>query len=227
MSTIDKGDDGQYYYSITHISIFHICTPDIEIFGDNNITHLSSPPPSLTHAPSDFVLNFLKINALRYTVISIDISSRTLGFLWSTQVLVDRKHLSCPTCDTILTKIISAQSWLATTHLYGTIHIQPFSRSRFLLDDSAVDTDELSLDETYGDKQQPNELMQEQENFTYSYDNLKDHDPLAANRIHPNDHRKIIQYLHLYASSGVLPSKYLQEKTMEVGISYSSKTILE
>ncbi|CAI9268387.1 unnamed protein product [Lactuca saligna] len=87
--------------------------------------------------------------------------------------------------------------------------------SRFLLDDSPVDTDELSLDETYGDKQQPNELMQEQENFSYSYDNLKDLDPVAANRIHPNDQRKINQYLHIYASSGVLPSKYLQEKTME------------
>ncbi|XP_023738101.1 tRNA dimethylallyltransferase 2 [Lactuca sativa] len=87
--------------------------------------------------------------------------------------------------------------------------------SRFLLDDSPVDTDELSLDETYGDKQQPNELIQEQENFIYSYDNLKDLDPVAANRIHPNDQRKINQYLHIYASSGVLPSKYLQEKTME------------
>ncbi|KAL4560805.1 hypothetical protein LXL04_032959 [Taraxacum kok-saghyz] len=87
--------------------------------------------------------------------------------------------------------------------------------SRFLLDDSPVDTDDLNLDEAYGDKQQANELMQEEENFNYSYDNLKDIDPIAANRIHPNDHRKINQYLHLYTSSGVLPSKYLQEKTME------------
>ncbi|CAI9288238.1 unnamed protein product [Lactuca saligna] len=88
--------------------------------------------------------------------------------------------------------------------------------SRFLLDDSPVDTDELSLDKTYGDKQQPIELMQEQENFSYGYDNLKDLDPVTVNRIHPNDHRKINQYLHLYASSGVLPSKYLREKTMEI-----------
>ncbi|KAI3511883.1 hypothetical protein L1887_19043 [Cichorium endivia] len=87
--------------------------------------------------------------------------------------------------------------------------------SRFLLDESAMDPDESCLDETYGDKQQPNEIIPEQENFSYSYDNLKDIDPVAANRIHPNDHRKINQYLHLYTSSGVLPSKYLQEKTTE------------
>ncbi|KAJ9558921.1 hypothetical protein OSB04_013535 [Centaurea solstitialis] len=87
--------------------------------------------------------------------------------------------------------------------------------SHFLLDDSLEDTDESCLGETYGDKQQNIELMPEVGNFSYSHDSLKNIDPIAANRIHPNDHRKISQYLHLYASSGVLPSKYLQEKTME------------
>ncbi|XP_071690409.1 tRNA dimethylallyltransferase 2 [Rutidosis leptorrhynchoides] len=80
--------------------------------------------------------------------------------------------------------------------------------SQFLLDDSVGDADERFL----GDGQLH---IQDQENFSYSYDNLKHLDPVAANRIHPNDHRKINNYLHLYASSGVLPSKYLQEKTME------------
>ncbi|XP_024983910.1 tRNA dimethylallyltransferase 2 isoform X1 [Cynara cardunculus var. scolymus] len=87
--------------------------------------------------------------------------------------------------------------------------------SHFLLDDSLEDTDESCLGETYGDKQQHIAVMPEQGNFSYSYDSLKDLDPVAANRIHPNDHRKIRQYLRLYACSGVLPSKYLQEQTME------------
>ncbi|XP_073007363.1 tRNA dimethylallyltransferase 2 isoform X1 [Typha latifolia] len=38
------------------------------------------------------------------------------------------------------------------------------------------------------------------------YEHLKKIDPVAANRIHPNDHRKINRYLSLYANSGSLPS---------------------
>ncbi|KAI7751150.1 hypothetical protein M8C21_032480 [Ambrosia artemisiifolia] len=53
---------------------------------------------------------------------------------------------------------------------------------------------------------------------------LKATDPVAANRIHPNDQRKISQYLHLYTSSSVLPSRYLQDKAMTIGIAYSSIT---
>ncbi|KAI3676993.1 hypothetical protein L1987_86610 [Smallanthus sonchifolius] len=87
--------------------------------------------------------------------------------------------------------------------------------SRFLLDESLGDTDDNCLDETDGDKEPHIQRVSEQEIFSYSYENLKAIDPVAANRIHPNDHRKISQYLHLYTSSGVLPSKYLQEKTME------------
>ncbi|KAJ0816442.1 putative transferase [Helianthus annuus] len=87
--------------------------------------------------------------------------------------------------------------------------------SRFLLDESLGDTDDSCLDETNGDKEPHIQLVSEQENFSYSYESLKAIDPVAANRIHPNDHRKISQYLRLYTSSGALPSKYLQEKTME------------
>ncbi|KAK1426243.1 hypothetical protein QVD17_14912 [Tagetes erecta] len=87
--------------------------------------------------------------------------------------------------------------------------------SRFLLDESVGDKDDSCLDETNGDKESHIQLVSEQENLSYSYENLKAIDPVAANRIHPNDHRKISKYLHLYTSSGVLPSKYLQEKTME------------
>lgn len=39
-----------------------------------------------------------------------------------------------------------------------------------------------------------------------AFELLKEIDPIAANRIHPNDHRKLHRYLTVYASSGVLPS---------------------
>ncbi|CAH8361219.1 unnamed protein product [Eruca vesicaria subsp. sativa] len=44
------------------------------------------------------------------------------------------------------------------------------------------------------------------------YELLRELDPVAANRVHPNNHRKINQYLSLHASRGVLPSKLYQEK---------------
>lgn len=37
------------------------------------------------------------------------------------------------------------------------------------------------------------ELEIEQESFDYTYDCLKAIDPVAANRLHPNDHRKVIR----------------------------------
>ncbi|XP_039133898.1 tRNA dimethylallyltransferase 2 [Dioscorea cayenensis subsp. rotundata] len=42
------------------------------------------------------------------------------------------------------------------------------------------------------------------------YERLKEIDPVAANRIHQNDHRKINRYLSLYESSGVPPSSLFQ-----------------
>ncbi|KFK32368.1 hypothetical protein AALP_AA6G232500, partial [Arabis alpina] len=49
----------------------------------------------------------------------------------------------------------------------------------------------------------------------HGYQLLKELDPVAANRIHPNNHRKINQYLSLYAARGVLPSKLYQGKAAE------------
>nr|GEY49645.1 tRNA dimethylallyltransferase 2 isoform X2 [Tanacetum cinerariifolium] len=63
--------------------------------------------------------------------------------------------------------------------------------SRFLLDDSLKDTDESCFGENYGDEQPDTQILPEQENFCYTYDSLKVIDPVAANRIHPNDHRKL------------------------------------
>ncbi|XP_058220279.1 tRNA dimethylallyltransferase 2 isoform X2 [Rhododendron vialii] len=87
--------------------------------------------------------------------------------------------------------------------------------SPFLLDESVEEMDENFLNGLHGDEPPESELEHGCKNFNYSYDCLKDLDPDAASRIHPNDHRKINQYLSLYARSGVLPSKLLQGKAME------------
>jgi tRNA dimethylallyltransferase len=86
--------------------------------------------------------------------------------------------------------------------------------SPFLLDESVKDIDENFPDDPHGDKQVL-ELEFKKDIQSYSYECLKDIDPVAANRIHPNDHRKVNQYLSLYTRSGVLPSKLLQQMVLE------------
>lgn len=61
----------------------------------------------------------------------------------------------------------------------------------------------------------------EQGNCDYSYDRLKDLDPVAADRIHPNDHRKIRQYLETFMHSGTLPSQLFQGKMTETDMGSS------
>ncbi|KAK3021675.1 hypothetical protein RJ639_047509 [Escallonia herrerae] len=89
--------------------------------------------------------------------------------------------------------------------------------SPMLLDDSVKDMDENCPDTgrqlVY--KEPDYDLEFGRGAFSCSYDCLKDLDPVAASRIHPNDHRKTNQYLNLYTRSGMLPSKLLQGKTME------------
>ncbi|XP_059659353.1 tRNA dimethylallyltransferase 2 isoform X2 [Cornus florida] len=87
--------------------------------------------------------------------------------------------------------------------------------SPFLLDDSVEDMDKNCSSNPPGDKIPDSVLELGPTSFSYNYDCLKDLDPIAANRIHPNDQRKINKYLSLYASFGVLPSKLLQETAME------------
>ncbi|KAG5566574.1 hypothetical protein RHGRI_002207 [Rhododendron griersonianum] len=62
--------------------------------------------------------------------------------------------------------------------------------SPFLLDESVEEMDENLLNGLHGDEPPESELEHGCKNFNYSYDCLKDLDPDAANRIHPNDHRK-------------------------------------
>ncbi|KAL8094259.1 tRNA dimethylallyltransferase 2 [Apium graveolens] len=87
--------------------------------------------------------------------------------------------------------------------------------SPFLLDELMEDMDENCSRELPGDKLPDLDTEFQREFSSYSHDRLQELDPVAANRIHPNDHRKINQYLSLYTRSGVLPSKLLRGKAME------------
>lgn len=51
-------------------------------------------------------------------------------------------------------------------------------------------------------------------NASNPFDQLKEIDPVAANRLHPNDGRKINRYLDIFKMTGILPSKlFLGEKS--------------
>ncbi|KAK4369499.1 hypothetical protein RND71_013291 [Anisodus tanguticus] len=90
--------------------------------------------------------------------------------------------------------------------------------SPFLLDDSVEDAEANCLSDSQEDEQPDLEAELMSEDYDSAYNRLKDIDPVAANRIHPNNGRKINQYLNLYARFGVIPSKLLQERTVELKI---------
>ncbi|XP_059314819.1 tRNA dimethylallyltransferase 2 [Lycium ferocissimum] len=87
--------------------------------------------------------------------------------------------------------------------------------SPFLLDDSVEDAEANCLSDSQEDEQPDLEVELMSEDYDCAYNRLKDIDPVAANRIHPNNDRKINQYLNLHARFGVIPSKLLQERTVE------------
>ncbi|KAL1203527.1 tRNA dimethylallyltransferase 2 [Cardamine amara subsp. amara] len=90
--------------------------------------------------------------------------------------------------------------------------------SKFLLDDgdTVEDTEECCSNvASVVDQGLDVESVSGRDDLSHGYDLLKELDPVAANRIHPNNHRKINQYLSLHASRGVLPSKLYQGKTAE------------
>ncbi|XP_016648481.1 PREDICTED: tRNA dimethylallyltransferase 2 isoform X2 [Prunus mume] len=62
--------------------------------------------------------------------------------------------------------------------------------SPFLLDDTVEDMDESFIGDQPGDGQPQADLVAEVDSSSYNYDHLKGIDPIAANRIHPNNHRK-------------------------------------
>ncbi|KAG4988903.1 hypothetical protein JHK84_031470 [Glycine max] len=73
--------------------------------------------------------------------------------------------------------------------------------SPFLLDDSAEDMDESCLGDPTGSG---NNFIGENDCSNNSYDLLKDIDPVAANRIHPNNHRKASSPFPFYSVGGKL-----------------------
>ncbi|CAK8576443.1 unnamed protein product [Lathyrus sativus] len=87
--------------------------------------------------------------------------------------------------------------------------------SLFLLDDSTHELNESYLGDSPGITGCDNGIAAENDCSSNSYDLLKDIDPVAANRIHPNNHRKINQYISLYSRTGVLPSKVFQGQAAE------------
>ncbi|XP_010031467.2 tRNA dimethylallyltransferase 2 [Eucalyptus grandis] len=85
----------------------------------------------------------------------------------------------------------------------------------FLLDDSKDHMNNGHLDETPGDEHDDCEVDFNRDREAPTFDRLKDIDPVAAQRIHPNNQRKVNQYLNLYAQSGLLPSELFQSRTLE------------
>nr|ADM86398.1 isopentenyltransferase [Malus domestica] len=70
--------------------------------------------------------------------------------------------------------------------------------SPFLLDETVEDIDECCLGDYPGDGQPQAELVIEVDNSSYDYDYLKAIDPVAANRIHPKNHRKVSLWHNMY-----------------------------
>uniref|UniRef100_A0A1D1Y884 tRNA dimethylallyltransferase 2 n=1 Tax=Anthurium amnicola TaxID=1678845 RepID=A0A1D1Y884_9ARAE len=102
--------------------------------------------------------------------------------------------------------------------------------SPFLVDDLVEDMDGCSLNVLEGSLQHDLKLDLDNNDSHAAFDRLKEIDPAAANRIHPNDRRKINHYLSLYESSGLLPSELFQGKTSEdrdgVGQRISDMTVV-
>uniref|UniRef100_A0A803NAN8 C2H2-type domain-containing protein n=1 Tax=Chenopodium quinoa TaxID=63459 RepID=A0A803NAN8_CHEQI len=87
--------------------------------------------------------------------------------------------------------------------------------SSFLLDDSVEEISDSCIRENSDVANLQKCELFEQGSCDYSYDRLRDLDPVAANRIHPNDHRKIRQYLELFTRSEILPSQLFQGEMTE------------
>ncbi|KAL1323512.1 hypothetical protein HN51_033824 [Arachis hypogaea] len=87
--------------------------------------------------------------------------------------------------------------------------------SPFLLDDLADYMNEGCYGDPSGATRSDMSFPADNDNSSNGYDLLKEIDPVAANRIHPNNHRKINQYINLYSRTGVVPSKVFQGKAAE------------
>uniref|UniRef100_J3L891 tRNA dimethylallyltransferase n=2 Tax=Oryza brachyantha TaxID=4533 RepID=J3L891_ORYBR len=81
--------------------------------------------------------------------------------------------------------------------------------SPFLFDDMTQDIEGCTFSEHL------DEIGLDNDDEASLYEHLKIIDPVAAQRIHPNNHRKIKRYLELYESTGALPSDLFQGEATE------------
>ncbi|KAM0905042.1 hypothetical protein ACQ4PT_017630 [Festuca glaucescens] len=79
----------------------------------------------------------------------------------------------------------------------------------FLFEDMAEDMQGCTLSD------HPDDTGLATDDVRSGYEHLKEIDPIAAQRIHPNNHRKIKRYLELYATTGAQPSHLFQGEAAE------------
>ncbi|TVU37013.1 hypothetical protein EJB05_18976 [Eragrostis curvula] len=79
--------------------------------------------------------------------------------------------------------------------------------SPFLIDDTVQDLQQCTSSNDLDEMCLAND---DDDDEGSRYERLKQIDPVAALRIHPNNHRKIKRYLELYATTGTLPSLLFQ-----------------
>ncbi|GJN02567.1 hypothetical protein PR202_ga19929 [Eleusine coracana subsp. coracana] len=85
--------------------------------------------------------------------------------------------------------------------------------SPFLIDDTVQDIQECTLSNHL------DEMRLANDDEASGYECLKEIDPVAAQRIHPNNKRQIKRYLELHATTGTLPSLLFQGEAAKVRIS--------
>ncbi|KAJ3683144.1 hypothetical protein LUZ60_013371 [Juncus effusus] len=106
----------------------------------------------------------------------------------------DFRDLAIPIIDDILSRN-GLPVIVGGTNYYIQAMLSPF-----LFDDMHEDLSECSV----------SNIVVSNGEINGDYERLSEIDHVAANRLHPNDHRKIKRYLSLYASSGILPSELFQ-----------------
>ncbi|KAL8130093.1 hypothetical protein V2J09_019248 [Rumex salicifolius] len=87
--------------------------------------------------------------------------------------------------------------------------------SPFFLDDQVDDMNDDSICDSQESYRSDCELNGVEVDQHYTFERLMAIDSLAANRLHPNDHRKIKQYIYSFERFGILPSKLFQGENAE------------
>ncbi|ERM98158.1 hypothetical protein AMTRI_Chr01g103870 [Amborella trichopoda] len=104
------------------------------------------------------------------------------------------------------------------TNYYIQALVTPFLHDDMIesMDECMIESvDECFHNEPLGEVRPDVTCDSSHDHVNHGYDRLKEIDPDAAKRIHPNDQRKINHYLHLYGTTGIPPSKLFQGKGSE------------